>query len=143
MEKFKMNGKLSVLLMSIALLFSACNGSAQKSTSSEGAEIQNVGVEAFKEAESNEEVILLDVRTPGETNQGIIEGAITMDFYSSDFDQQLSSLDSTKEVYVYCRSGGRSAKAADKLKDLGFKKVYNLKGGMNGWKSAGEKTVQP
>jgi len=144
MEKFnvKMRSALTLVVTITALLFTSCNGNAQQAQGGEGT-IQNVSAEQFKQAENNSEVILLDVRTPNETKQGVIEGAVTMDIYNADFDQKLSTLDTTKQVYVYCRSGARSSKAAEKLEAMGFNKVYNLKGGILGWQNAGENTVKP
>ena len=62
---------------------------------------------------------LIDVRTPEEVDQGIIEGAITINYYDDDFVQQFDSLfgdNKSQELYLYCRSGGRSFKALNALK---------------------------
>lgn len=144
MEKFniKMKSALTLVVTLTALLFTSCNGNAQQAQGGEGA-IQNVNTDQFKRAENNPDVILLDVRTPNETKQGIIDGAITMDIYNANFDQKLATLDTAKQVYVYCKSGARSSKAATKLEAMGFKKVYNLKGGIMGWQGSGENTVKP
>ena len=64
-------------------------------------------------------VQLVDVRTKGEYDEGHIEGALLVDFYS----------------YVYCRSGRRSASAAQKLVKLGYE-VINLDGGILAWRRA-------
>ena len=47
----------------------------------------------------------------------------------------MSKLDKNKELYIYCKSGNRSGKAARKLKELGFTKVYDLRGGISNWNS--------
>lgn len=80
---------------------------------------------------------LIDVRTPEELSFGRIKGARHMDFYASDFTTQLETLDKSLPVAVYCAVGGRSAKAVEKLKELGFMKVYDLTGGMRGWQAEG------
>ena len=72
---------------------------------------------------------MLDVRTPNEWKQGKVDDATCMNFYDTDFGKQVEKLDKTKPVFVYCAAGGRSAKASKMLKDMGFKEVYNLKGG--------------
>ena len=76
---------------------------------------------------------LVDVGTADEYAGGKIADAENTDFYGSDFKAQMAKLDKNKPVMVYCHSGGRSGKAAGMLKDMGFKEVYDLKGGYSGW----------
>lgn len=87
----------------------------------------------FKEKmEADENAVLLDVRTPGEFNDGFIEGAINIDIMSPYFNERISELDKSKTYYVYCRSGGRSGQACSVMSNLGFK-TYNLAGGIMSW----------
>jgi len=75
-----------------------------------------------------------DVRTPSEFNSGHIKKAINVDFFNpSNFNNYFEKLDKEKPVYIYCRSGARSKKAARKLLHMGFAQVYDLKGGYNSW----------
>jgi len=87
----------------------------------------------FKEKLSMEDRQLVDVRTPDEYNGGKIDDAQNIDFYEADFKTQIAKLDKSKPVFVYCHSGGRSGKAAKMMKGMGFKEVYDLKGGYSGW----------
>ncbi|MEY4954314.1 MAG: Hydroxyacylglutathione hydrolase [Bacteroidota bacterium] len=87
----------------------------------------------IKSAEAGQ---ILDVRTVDEYNQGHIEGAVLADISSNLFQEVSNKLDKSKPVYVYCLSGGRSAEAANQLRQLGFKSVINLAGGMLAWQSA-------
>lgn len=87
-------------------------------------------------------VQLVDVRTPEEYAAGHIEGARLIDFYDTDFAARIGKLDKSKPVMVYCAAGGRSASAAEQLNKMGFKKVYDLAGGMRAWRTAGKKAVQ-
>ena len=80
---------------------------------------------------------LIDVRTPAEVAQGYIEHSQNLNFNGDGFDQKLSGLSKEKPVFVYCRSGNRSGKAALKLKSMGFQKVYDLEGGITDWEDAG------
>lgn len=90
----------------------------------------------FAEAIQDKGVVLIDVRTPEEFAQGAIEGAKNIDFFNQqNFIKQISSLDKSEPVYVYCRSGNRSMKAARQLISLGFEKVYDLAGGYMAWAS--------
>lgn len=88
----------------------------------------NTGVRCFA---------LLDVRTQSEYDQGHIAGAVKYDFNSGEFQSILDILDRHTAYLVYCRSGGRSAKAATLMRDRGFTAVYNMLGGFNDWTAAG------
>lgn len=79
------------------------------------------------------DIQLVDVRTPKEHAEGHIKGSQNINFYDEDFITQMSKLDKDKEIYIYCRSGGRSGKAAKQLKEAGFTKVYDLQGGFMNW----------
>ena len=103
---------------------------------------EDVNVNVFSELVVQEGGQILDVRTPEEWEEGTIKGATKMDFFDNDFDHQLEKLDKTKPVYVYCKSGGRSGKAAKKMEKMGFTTVYNLLGGIGAWNAAGEETVK-
>lgn len=81
-----------------------------------------------------DKIQLLDVRTPEEVAEGSIETAIFINFFDDDFSKKtLKNLSKEKPVYVYCRSGNRSAKAAKILEQQGFKTI-NVLGGYNQWK---------
>jgi len=80
---------------------------------------------------------IIDVRTPEEYLSQHIENAENINWNSDNFDIQIQKLDKTKPVFVYCMSGGRSKKAAAKLEELGFSKIYDLEGGILKWNSAG------
>ena len=79
--------------------------------------------------------VILDVRTEDECNEGIIPNAINIDIYKGQgFIYQLEELDKTKNYYVYCKAGGRSAQACSVMNQLGFQNAYNLLGGFMNWK---------
>lgn len=84
---------------------------------------------------------IIDVRTPLEYAEGHIANAININVNEADFTLQIIDLDKNKPVMVYCKAGGRSAKAASILKDKGFKQVYDLDGGMIGWNKSKKKVV--
>jgi thioredoxin len=79
---------------------------------------------------------IIDVRTPDEYNQGHIINAINIDWNSGQFENEISKLDKTKPIFVYCLSGGRSIQAARKIRQMGFKHIVGLKGGMLNWRNA-------
>ena len=88
----------------------------------------------FKKQVENTNVQLIDVRTPDEYIMGHIEGAINVDFKNDEvFDSFFNDLNKSDTIYLYCRSGNRSKKSADKLINLGFQKIYDLNGGFIEW----------
>lgn len=82
----------------------------------------------------NKNIQLIDIRTPNEFFNSYIENAKNIDVYNPNFKNEISKLDKTKELYIYCRSGNRTGKISKQLEALGFIKVYDLKGGINNWK---------
>lgn len=89
--------------------------------------------EANKMIAQNKDLVILDVRTPEETDLGIIPNAIIIDYNNSNFDSEIAKLDKSKSYLVYCRSGGRSVGASNKMIDLGFTDVTNMMGGYSAW----------
>ena len=79
--------------------------------------------------------IIIDVRTPQEFNDGFIRNAVNINIYdSNDFIEKVQSFSMKDEIYLYCKSGGRSSAACQIMAQLGFENVYNLKGGITDWK---------
>jgi len=89
----------------------------------------------FSAAIADKKVQLIDVRTPNEYGGGHIKNAINVDFFNSaNFEKYCEKMSKDKPVYLYCRSGARSQRAAHKLIGMGFEKVYDLKGGYMSWR---------
>lgn len=111
--------KKFILLTGLLMALISCNAQNAGTPS-----FSNMDPAEFQKAFANEESpVLLDVRTPGEFNQGNIKGALNMDFYGANFQEQLKKLPKDKTIYVYCASGNRSAKAARMLSEMGYKTV--------------------
>ena len=105
--------------------------------------LKTVSPQEFKQLmEQTQDKVIIDVRTPEEYAQEHIAGAINIDFYAPDFREKLAQLDKNKTYFIYCRSGNRSGQTLQIMKELGFKKVYNLEGGITAWKSAGYEVVR-
>jgi rhodanese-related sulfurtransferase len=114
--------KKSKIVLFLLMLFSIISCKEANS------QITNVPLDKFVSTyKSTENGQLLDVRTPGEWANGKLEKSNLINFNDAKFEQNLSKLDKTKPVFVYCAVGGRSAKAAQILGKNGFK-VYNLTG---------------
>jgi thioredoxin len=104
---------------------------------SKQAGLQDVSATEFQsQLSSSDDKQIIDVRTLDEYNNGHIEGAILADISSNLFQEVATKLDKDKPVFVYCLSGGRSSAAANQLKEMGFKSITNLSGGMLAWQSA-------
>jgi len=126
------------------------NGASAESdppkTNSQTQVIKNITPdEAFVLIEKNKDssnLVILDVRTSKEFEDEHIENAINLDYYSETFKDDLSKLDKNKVYVTHCQLGGRSAKTVVIMKDLDFVEVYNITGGIAGWKSKGLPTVR-
>jgi thioredoxin 1 len=79
---------------------------------------------------------IVDIRTSGEFANGHIEKSVNVDWKSENFESQISQFDKAQPILIYCLSGGRSAAAANKMRSMGFKEVYELNGGMMKWRAA-------
>ena len=117
--------KFLTLLLAVLGLNTACSQN-----------YENYDVKEFAELITDSNVVILDVRKADEFAEGHITGAILIDQFQSDFLEQAQvKLPKDKTIAIYCRSGRRSANAAGKLADIGYKCV-NLKGGILAWKEA-------
>ena len=119
------------------LLFLMCLFSLINCKQSVKGQTKIVSIKEMQELLKNENVQLLDVRTPKEYGEGFIEHAKNINFYSSTFSSDVESLDKQKPIIVYCKMGGRSAKSAKKLQEAGFIEIYDLGGGITNWKDQG------
>jgi sulfur-carrier protein adenylyltransferase/sulfurtransferase len=91
----------------------------------------DIQVEELKRRlDAGEDIFVLDVREPHEYQICNIGGYLIP---LGDLPKRVSELDSSREIVAHCKSGGRSAKAVDFLRQAGFKKVHNLAGGITAW----------
>lgn len=101
-----------------------------------GQNFESQNVKEFGDFIKNNNVLLLDVRTPSEYAEGHLADAINIDVNGSDFIKNaLERINKNYTIAVYCRSGRRSANAAGMLAKEGFK-VVNLSGGITAWTDA-------
>ena len=77
--------------------------------------------------------ILVDVRTIDEYESGHIQNAINFDFYSESFQKEILSLEKKSSIILYCRTQNRSTKAANFLKENGYKEISVIEGGITSW----------
>jgi rhodanese-related sulfurtransferase len=86
---------------------------------------------------SDNNVVILDVRTPGEFAGGHLEKAINLDVYSPTFKSNLEGLDRNKTYIIYCHTGSRGSAVLRTMTAMGFEKIYNVSGGTIAWQKAG------
>jgi len=140
--------KVILVLSSILILFFySCSGNSNpNATTQEVAQVEatvvDVTVNQFKDLLIEQGGTVLDVRTPEEWAEGTIAKAEKINFYDDNFATDIERLNKEEPVFVYCKSGGRSANAAETLKEKGFSKIYNLDGGITAWIDAGNETVK-
>ncbi len=83
---------------------------------------------------SDENGVIIDVRTEDEFNNGSIPEAINIDIYrGQSFIYRVDELEKTKNYYVYCAAGVRSANACGAMEQMGFENTFNLVGGFSNW----------
>lgn len=97
--------------------------------------MKNLTQEQWKESlENDKNAAILDVRTEEEFIEGFIPEAANIDIYKGQgFLDEVEKLDKSKNYYVYCRSGARSAQACALMDQKGFSNAYNLMGGISEW----------
>ncbi len=99
--------------------------------------IKQVTPKQAKEMIDKGGVIVLDVRTTREYKKGTIPGALHISRGLLEFKVTKAITDPNQKIIVFCAKGGRGALATKTLMEMGYKNVYNLKGGIKAWKAAG------
>jgi rhodanese-related sulfurtransferase len=82
---------------------------------------------------------IIDVRTPGEYDKGLLESAQNISWLAGKFSERADAVKFDKElpIFIYCETQHRSPYAAKQLKKLGFTSIIDLKGGLSKWRKAG------
>ena len=102
--------------------------------------VENLDANEFDEKlKSNNDAVLIDVRTELENRTSRISNSILIDISDPMFIQKVDNLDREKSYFLYCRSGNRSFIAGNQMLRMGFNNVYNLATGIIGWKGELEK----
>ncbi|WP_338793031.1 rhodanese-like domain-containing protein [Bernardetia sp. MNP-M8] len=147
--------KSILLLFSLFIFFTSCNETKkteETSTNTKVVEenteytihqkIEKLEVQEFSNKMTELRVYnIVDVRTPKEFDQASIPRAKNIDINASNFEEELDKLERIKPLLIYCKSGGRSTKAVEKAKEMGFERIIELDGGMESWKEAKMETA--
>jgi rhodanese-related sulfurtransferase len=91
----------------------------------------------IKANDTNDNFVILDVRTSGEFILGHLKDAENIDFNDTSFNTLINDLDRDPIYLVYCGSGGRSGQALNLMVSMKFREVYNMLKGFSKWKSDG------
>lgn len=125
-----MNNQITIPIVLFAMLLSAFTSI----TAQENKLVEILTPLEFKKAIEIDNAQLVDVRTAAEFEEGSIQNALNIDYFlENEFHMAFDKLDKTQPVYIYCRSGNRSAKSAIRLQEMGFEKIYDLEGGFMAW----------
>jgi rhodanese-related sulfurtransferase len=138
----KLSTTLSGLII-IGFLVISCNSSSTTETKENPSETaviddgeRKLDKETFAAAIKKSGAVTVDVRMPGEFEQGHIEGAININFFDPEFKYKLLELNKNKKYYLYCKNETRSYRSMKFMEDNGFKNVYMLEGGYEDWNTA-------
>ena len=121
--------KVFAALAAFGLLLTGCSSASAT---------PKLSIEEFAAKAAEPNIVVLDVRTPGEFAQGHLANAINVDFQNGYFEQEIAKLDKNATYAVYCRSGNRSGEAVKVMEDLGFTDMYDMNGGVIDWAAAGK-----
>lgn len=131
--------KIAFTLFLVTLTI-GCNEKKPSKTITKYGEISVVTPADFKEKSLGQTII--DIRTPREFEDGHIEGAININLFDKSFLSEMSKFDKSKPVFLYCRSGSRTASASKKVSNLGFEHVYDLQGGIINWARSNNQIIK-
>ncbi len=126
----KRKGWIFMVMSTIVIMLAGCGNEVE---APEAISFQSITPEeAMQRLDSDEEIVLLDVRTPEEYAEGHIPESHLIPLQTLEKEAPLQLADKDVPIFVYCRSGNRSLEAAKILVELGYTQVYDL-GGIIDW----------
>ncbi len=91
---------------------------------------------------TQQKVVVLDVRTPAEYDEGHLSDARPLNFYDAQLEARIADLDTSQTYLLYCTVGQRSQQMVELMARKGFKHLYHLRGGLRAWQQAGYPVTQ-
>ena len=137
----------TLLCLTLLGLHSATTGCADAASPSSEIEAAQPGAAIARDVSVTElkamlgdrpDILLIDVRTDKEWEDGHLPGAAFLDFLEDDFESIAFTLPKDRPIALYCAAGGRSEDAMKRMAKAGFSELYNLRGGFYDWEDAGE-----
>ena len=133
--------RILLIVGSLTLLLACAPKQESSPETASGTTLETLSAEAAAPLlKAQSQIQMLDVRTVGEFASGHIAGARNIDWTGADFATAVAGLDKEKPYFVYCASGRRSSEAVAKMQELGFKRLYNMAGGIQSWQALGYPT---
>jgi len=133
---------LLLLALGSAALLTACSktGSEPTQTVTVQAQVSTITAEELNSMLGSKDFTLVNVHIPyaGE----IPQTDLFVPFNALEENKEKLPQDKSTKIVLYCRSGGMSAAASQKLLELGYKYIFDVKGGMNAWSGAGYKLIE-
>lgn len=117
---------LALVVLALVAVFTVAACDAEDASSDPGAYTVDAA-EAVEMIESGERTII-DVRSPGEFAEAHVVGAVNIDVDGADFGDRIAELDPDQPYLVYCRSGRRSALAAEQMEQAGINDIADAGG---------------
>ena len=139
--------RITILIVLAGLFFSCGNANTTDASATAETETktatkmvsQKVSAAQFQQLlAKSPDAQLIDVRTPAEYEAGTIEKAVNINIMDADFANQIDKLDKNRPVFLFCKVGGRSARAATQLEEMGFTTIYDMTDGYLGWEKLKE-----
>lgn len=128
------SGILMFVLLFAGISIASAQGSPNKPATFKENVYEDIDARQAKTLMYNaSDIVVLDVRTPEEFAQGSLQNAVNIDFNNPDFISKVCAFDKGKTYLVFCRSGARSGKAFEMMKEEGFNYLYHLRGGLLAW----------
>jgi rhodanese-related sulfurtransferase len=136
-------GAMSVACTTIATAGEPAATTAVSAPAPAAVAVTPMSQEALLEHQSShpDHLFVLDVRTPQEYAEGHVPGAVNVP--QEQLASRLAEVPKDKDVVIYCRSGRRSALAADVLAANGYSRLSHLEGDMNAWVAKGRPVEKP
>jgi rhodanese-related sulfurtransferase len=141
---------MKYLLLPIALIVVTMLTSCKENVKQTSSQIETVQStitvispkEVYDSLQEDQSLQLLDVRTPEEYGVTHLKSSQNICVTTPGFEEKAAKLDKSKPVYVYCKSGGRSARASKILSDMGFTQIYDIQGGITNWQAQDLEVVE-
>jgi rhodanese-related sulfurtransferase len=130
----KINYMINASVFVLLFAFSGCQQHAGKT------KVNLTATEVKQLIESNQDIVVLDVRTASEFQEGHLEGAVNIDYKAPDFADEIAKLDTAATYLLYCASGNRSGRATAVMTNSNFDNLFNSTVGFDALESTGLKT---
>ena len=125
-------------LLPFLLLIACSEGTVEPEPDSEPHRLSNAEAwELIRDHCGEEEFCLMDIRTPDEIAGGYIECSKFIDWLGGEFEALVDPLPRDHSYLIYCRRGNRTQEARDKMIEMGFQHVFDLRDGWNAWVADG------